>query len=79
MTGWRGAALDGERVVVVAPHPDDEVLAAGGLMRWMACRGREVLVVGVTDGEASHARSARVTPAGSNRRPRTICQRNCLS
>jgi LmbE family N-acetylglucosaminyl deacetylase len=62
VTGWRGAALDGERVVVVAPHPDDEVLAAGGLMRWMACRGREVVVVGVTDGEASHARSGRVTP-----------------
>jgi LmbE family N-acetylglucosaminyl deacetylase len=49
-------------LVIVAPHPDDEVLAAGGLMRWMASVGREIVVVAVTDGEASHARSARVTP-----------------
>lgn len=42
------------RVVVVAPHPDDEVLACGGLLAQHAARGGEVLVVAVTDGEASH-------------------------
>ena len=59
---WTGPALLDGRLVVVAPHPDDEVLAAGGLMRWTARQGREVVVVAVTDGEASHARSRRVSP-----------------
>jgi LmbE family N-acetylglucosaminyl deacetylase len=43
-----------ERVVVVAPHPDDEILAVGGLMAQLAAMGRRVAVVAVTDGEASH-------------------------
>ena len=33
---WSGAPLLDTRLVVIAPHPDDEVLAAGGLMRWTA-------------------------------------------
>lgn len=44
--------------VVIAPHPDDEVLAVGGLMR----ASRSVTVVAVTDGEASHPRSPTITP-----------------
>jgi LmbE family N-acetylglucosaminyl deacetylase len=47
------------RLVVVAPHPDDEVLTTGGLMVRFA---GDVVVVAVTDGEASHANSSRVTP-----------------
>ena len=43
------------RLVVVAPHPDDEILACGGLMAMHAARGGSTLVVAVTDGEASHA------------------------
>lgn len=39
------------RLVVLAPHPDDEVLGVGGLL---ATAGVEVLVVAVTDGDASH-------------------------
>ena len=42
------------RLVVVAPHPDDEILACGGLMALHARRGGKCLVVAVTDGEASH-------------------------
>lgn len=45
----------GQRLVVVAPHPDDEVLACGGLIALHAARGGETLVVAVSDGEASHA------------------------
>jgi LmbE family N-acetylglucosaminyl deacetylase len=47
------------RLVVVAPHPDDEVLGAGGLLRSMAGAGVETVVVAVTDGEASHPRAHR--------------------
>lgn len=46
--------LAAERVVLVAPHPDDEVLGAGGTLALLAGRGAEVHVVAVTDGEASH-------------------------
>jgi LmbE family N-acetylglucosaminyl deacetylase len=42
------------RLVVVAPHPDDEVLGAGGLLQHMNRVGVETVVVAVTDGEASH-------------------------
>ncbi|RYF37595.1 MAG: PIG-L family deacetylase, partial [Comamonadaceae bacterium] len=48
----------GKRAVVVAPHPDDEVLAFGGLLAMLATAGRPALVVAVTDGEASHPGSA---------------------
>lgn len=44
----------GTRLVVVSPHPDDEVLACGGLVAWHAQRRGETAIVAVTDGEASH-------------------------
>ncbi|WP_329139816.1 PIG-L family deacetylase [Streptomyces sp. NBC_01476] len=50
------------RVVVVAAHPDDEVLGAGGMMALLNSSGVEVTVVSVTDGEQSHAGSRTVTP-----------------
>lgn len=48
-------ALAAQRLVVVAPHPDDELLCCGLLMQAHARRGGAVHIVGVTDGEASHA------------------------
>jgi LmbE family N-acetylglucosaminyl deacetylase len=58
------------RLVVVAPHPDDEILACGGLMALHARRGGKSVVVAVTDGEASHgdARSWRGRPLAETRR-----------
>ena len=47
------------RLVVVAPHPDDEVLACGALLSMHAERGGASLLVALTDGEASHAGTAR--------------------
>ncbi|MEV7728937.1 PIG-L deacetylase family protein [Streptomyces sp. NPDC087917] len=51
------------RVVIVAAHPDDEVLGAGGTLSLLARAGLPLTVVSVTDGEASHPGSTRVTPA----------------
>jgi LmbE family N-acetylglucosaminyl deacetylase len=43
--------------VIIAPHPDDEILALGGLIQLLARRGSKVSIVAVTDGEASHPRA----------------------
>jgi LmbE family N-acetylglucosaminyl deacetylase len=50
------------RLVVVAPHPDDEILACGGLVALHALKGGRVLVIAVTDGEASHPGSSQWSP-----------------
>lgn len=42
------------RAVVVAPHPDDEVLAVGGLLVQLQAAGAALDLVAVTDGESSH-------------------------
>lgn len=52
-----------KRVVVVAPHPDDEVLALGGSLMRLARRGARIAIVAVTRGESSHPRSRSTTPA----------------
>src|SRR6185437_4170480 len=49
----------GSRLVVVAPHPDDEILGAGGLLAAAARAGREILLAAVTDGRASHPGSGK--------------------
>ena len=55
--------LDGVQfVVVVAAHPDDETLGAGGFIATCAERGIDVRVVIVTDGSASHPNSPTHTP-----------------
>lgn len=41
------------RLLVISPHPDDEVIAAGGLMQQVLQRGGEVRVVIVTSGDGS--------------------------
>ncbi len=52
--------------VVVAAHPDDEVLGVGGLMSMLAAAGTRLRLVAVTDGERSHR--DRVAPDGLARR-----------
>jgi LmbE family N-acetylglucosaminyl deacetylase len=44
----------GARLVVLAPHPDDEILACGGLLAGMVERQNHVQLISVTDGEGSH-------------------------
>jgi LmbE family N-acetylglucosaminyl deacetylase len=47
----RLSVASGTRLLVVAPHPDDEVLAAGGLMQTVRATNGTVRVVYLTDGE----------------------------
>jgi len=49
-------------VVVVAPHPDDEVLGVGGLLQALHRAGHHIELVAVTDGEASHPGSLAMSP-----------------
>ncbi len=41
----------GERLLIVAPHPDDETLGCGGLIQRAVDRGTEVFVALMTNGE----------------------------
>jgi len=40
--------------VILAAHPDDEVLGAGGVISLLASEGSRLRLVAATDGEASH-------------------------
>jgi LmbE family N-acetylglucosaminyl deacetylase len=55
------------RAVVIAPHPDDETLAAGGLIQRILATGGRVRVIVVTEGdgylEAAAALSGHPTPS----------------
>ena len=42
---------NGERLLVIAPHPDDETLGAGGLVQRVHARGGSVRIVLVTAGD----------------------------
>ncbi|MGH9094637.1 MAG: PIG-L deacetylase family protein [Acidimicrobiales bacterium] len=66
---------DVDRVVVVAPHPDDEILGSGGLLQVLAQRGVGIEVGAVSDGDgafgplnrADRERLGRVRTAESER------------
>jgi LmbE family N-acetylglucosaminyl deacetylase len=45
------------KLVIVAAHPDDETLGAGGLIHDLSARGWRVIVIAVTDGEAAFGRA----------------------
>lgn len=64
------APREGDQVLVVAAHPDDETLGAGGLIATAHARGAKVTVVVATDGEASHPNSPTHTPGDLARRRR---------
>ena len=46
--------LPNEPILIIAPHPDDETLGAGGLIAAARLRGISVRVVAVTDGENAY-------------------------
>jgi LmbE family N-acetylglucosaminyl deacetylase len=67
---------DSGRVVVIAPHPDDEVLGAGGTTAILARQGARIVLVAVTNGEASAPERAeelrKVRPRESARAAATL-------
>jgi LmbE family N-acetylglucosaminyl deacetylase len=62
---WRGA-----RVVVLAAHPDDEVLGAAALLQALAGVDASLCLAWATDGEASHPGSTAVRSDTLRRRRR---------
>lgn len=51
-----------DELVVIAAHPDDETLGAGGLISRVASQGGRVSVIVATDGEGSHPGSRTHSP-----------------
>lgn len=74
----------GERILVLAPHPDDEAVACGGLIALAARARAQVGVVFVTNGDAFRVaaeetfREARVPPADYLKLA-SVRQRECLA
>jgi LmbE family N-acetylglucosaminyl deacetylase len=57
--------------VIVAAHPDDEVLGIGGLMSMLAASDARLRLVAVTDGERSHQGHASPAPLARRRTAET--------
>lgn len=49
-----------ESILVIAPHPDDEVIGCGGIIQQALARGAEVKVVDITSGDGFDAAAAGV-------------------
>jgi LmbE family N-acetylglucosaminyl deacetylase len=58
-------------VILLAPHPDDESLATGGLIAALANRGTALAVVAVTDGDAAYNPDGDLELAELRRREQT--------
>ena len=56
---YEPARLRGERLLVLAPHPDDEVIGCGGVAAQHLREGRSVRVVIATDGAQAGDAAAR--------------------
>jgi LmbE family N-acetylglucosaminyl deacetylase len=54
--------LETSAIVILAPHPDDESLACGGLIAEARTEGRSVAVIFVSDGTGSHPNSTAYPP-----------------
>lgn len=60
------------QVLVIAPHPDDESIGAGGTIARLAQAGAEVHVIVVTDGEATIGSPHRPAETARRRRAEVV-------
>jgi len=68
-----GSGSKKTRVLVIAAHPDDEVLGCGAAMAWHAAQGEEVRTLILTDGAGGrYARAMRKTLRDSAQRSARI-------
>lgn len=59
---WPPLRMAVQRLVVLAAHPDDDVLGAGGIMSAAAAAGVDVVSVCLSDGAGSHPGSPTLSP-----------------
>jgi LmbE family N-acetylglucosaminyl deacetylase len=79
MTGMdEAAAFRGKQLVAVFAHPDDESLAAGGLLSWCAALGARVTLLCATRGENGGRHSQRAEGADGPEGPETREARDTL-
>lgn len=69
-----------KRVVIVAPHPDDEILGCGGLMQQLKEQGCHIVVLAATNGTQSHPNSKKYSPEQLNvlRPQESLAALDCL-
>ncbi|MEY1672754.1 PIG-L deacetylase family protein [Gordonia sp. ABKF26] len=60
---WPDFEPDVRRLIVLAAHPDDEILGVGGVMAAAHRRGVDVVALCLSDGSASHPGSPTLSPA----------------
>ncbi|MFA5157728.1 MAG: PIG-L family deacetylase [Patescibacteria group bacterium] len=48
------SVIRADKVLILAPHPDDDVIGAGGLINYLAGEGSEIKIVYFTDGSRSN-------------------------
>ncbi|MBA4788405.1 MAG: PIG-L family deacetylase [Rhizobiales bacterium] len=59
---WTIEKIGASAITVIAPHPDDESLGCGGLIRLARDKGIPVKIIVVSDGTGSHPNSATYPP-----------------
>ncbi|MCP1314108.1 MULTISPECIES: PIG-L deacetylase family protein [unclassified Halomonas] len=62
---YQASDLQAKRVLVLAPHPDDEVFGCGGTLSKLAARGAAIQVVIATQGPQAELRLAESTAAAT--------------
>ena len=52
----------GHRVLILAPHPDDEIVGCAGLIQQLIAKGIEIVLIAITNGTSSHPNSTLYQP-----------------